>query len=194
MAWSARTGWSSLSPPLFVERTMCKLSAELGRVVEVTIAQLPSVWLAIAGAAACDGEARQSGGSSAADPSRQVQQVIRTTASPFCPGKTLDSCPSPKAAEWRQDIHEWASSGVPADEIRDRLQERVPGMDLGIRSARWSGVIPVLALLLSTVMMWLVARRMLRRRASSPQRRDSKPRDLLDERLDEELARLGETS
>lgn len=159
---------------------------------------VPILWLTVAVAVGC-GErpgAEDSSAAAAADPGRQVQHLIRTTASPFCPGKTLDSCPSPKAGEWRRDIREWAGSGVPADEIRDRLQQRVPGMDLSIRPARWSGVIPVVALLLSTLVMWLVARRVLGRRTATVQRQREHPerRDLLDQRLDEELARLAESS
>jgi cytochrome c-type biogenesis protein CcmH/NrfF len=152
------------------------------------------VWLAVAHTAACSAEARPELGSATTDPGQEVQQIIRTTASPFCPGKTLDSCPSPKAGEWRRDIHEWADAGVPADEIRVRLQNRVPHMDLSIRPARWSGVIPLIALLLSTLLMWLVARRILRRGAATVQREHSERQDLIDQQLDEELARWADGS
>lgn len=122
--------------------------------------------------------------------SRQAQVIVRNTASPFCPGKTLDSCPSPKAAEWRQDVHQWVAQGVPQDEIRDRLQARVPGFDLSIPPVKWGWVIPVLALALSTLWFVVMARRVRRgkgsrRPASAPEREDS-----LDARLDQELAQL----
>lgn len=128
------------------------------------------------------------------NPAREAQSVIRTTASPFCPGKTLDSCPSPKASEWRRDVHAWAKQGVPATEIRSRLQARTPGFELSIRPARWSGLIPIIALLLSTLLMWLVARRMLRRRSTAAQPRLPEHRDELDRRLEDEITRLAELS
>lgn len=122
--------------------------------------------------------------------SRQVQSIVRNTASPFCPGKTLDSCPSPKAAEWRQDIHDWVAEGIPEPEIRKRLQDRVPEFDLSIPPVKWGWVIPAVAAALST--FWLIV--MVRRfRARVGERSKSAPTlqdDDLDARLEEELARL----
>lgn len=131
-----------------------------------------------------------------ASPGREAQGIIRSTASPFCAGKTLDSCPSPKAGEWRRDVHAWTQQGVPADEIRSRLQARTPGFELRVRPASWSGLIPIAALLFSTLVMWLVARRLLRkqRRTTASRPGGAEPRDDLDRRLDEEIGRLAEIS
>ena len=122
--------------------------------------------------------------------SRQVQSIVRNTASPFCPGKTLDSCPSPRAGEWRREIHEWVADGVPEPEIRDRLQARVPSFDLSIPPVKSGWLIPVIAAALST--FWLIV--MFRRfRGSGARRREveTPERDLaFDERLDDELALL----
>ncbi len=146
--------------------------------------------------AGCGKAAEPGPGQLSPSPDREAQSVIRSTASPFCPGKTLDSCPSPKASEWRRDVHAWAKDGVPATEIRSRLQARTPGFDLSIRPARWSGWIPVAALLFSTFVMWLVARRLLRkqRRTTAPRPGGAEHRDELDRRLDEEISRLAEIS
>jgi cytochrome c-type biogenesis protein CcmH/NrfF len=124
-----------------------------------------------------------------ASESRQVQSIVRTTNSPFCPGKTLDSCPSPRAAAWRQDINAWVTEGVPEGEIRGRLQERVPGFDLGIAPVKSGWVIPVVAVVLSTLWLLLVARALT---GPAPPRRSRPPviDKSLDARLDEELARL----
>jgi len=124
-----------------------------------------------------------------ASESRQIQAIVRTTNSPFCPGKTLDSCPSPRAAEWRQDINAWVADGVSENEIRERLQDRVPGFDLSVAPVKSGWIIPVAAVLLSTLWLVLVARAL---RAPSPPRRSSAPHGhaSLDARLDEELARL----
>jgi cytochrome c-type biogenesis protein CcmH/NrfF len=121
--------------------------------------------------------------------SRQVQAIVRTTNSPFCPGKTLDSCPSPRAAQWRQDINAWVSDGVPEQEIRDRLQGRVPEFDLSPAPVKSGWAIPVLAIVLATLWLLVVARSV---RHPPPPRRSRPSMDTraLDTRLDEELARI----
>ena len=119
-----------------------------------------------------------------------MQAIVRNTASPFCPGKTLNSCPSPKAGEWRRDIREWVVDGVPEPEIRDRLQARVPGFDLSIPPVKSGWVIPVVAVALSTLWLVVMARRFTRRRASSLPVETPTQALALDARLDEELARL----
>jgi cytochrome c-type biogenesis protein CcmH/NrfF len=120
---------------------------------------------------------------------RQVQSIVRTTNSPFCPGKTLDSCPSPRAGEWRRDIRTWVEDGVPEKEIRGRLQARVPDFDLGIAPVKSGWVIPVIALFLSTLWLIIVGRSLSGPTPPAPSRRP--PEDAaLDARLDEELAQL----
>jgi cytochrome c-type biogenesis protein CcmH/NrfF len=126
----------------------------------------------------------------ASNEGRQVQSIVRNTASPFCPGKTLNSCPSPKAGEWRRDIREWVGEGVPEPEIRERLQARVPGFDLSIPPVKSGWVIPLTAVVLST--WWFVAMARRFRRGRVPTRRVEAPAQdyALDARLDEELADL----
>jgi cytochrome c-type biogenesis protein CcmH/NrfF len=121
---------------------------------------------------------------------RQAQSIVRNTASPFCPGKTLNSCPSPKAGEWRREIRAWVGDGVPEPEIRDRLQARVPGFDLSIPPVKSGWVIPVVAVALSTFWLVVMARR-FRGRGANTRRVAAPARDqALDARLDEELAAL----
>ena len=123
-----------------------------------------------------------------ADDSRTVQSIVRTTNSPFCPGKTLDSCPSPRAAEWRADIHDWVEADVGAEEIRSRLQRRVPGFDLSPKPLAFGWVIPLVALAVSTLWFFVVSRRP--RRRASPSRSAASADPSFDARLDEELAQL----
>ncbi len=125
-----------------------------------------------------------------ADEGRQVQSIVRNTLSPFCPGKTLNSCPSPKAGEWRLDIREWVEAGVPEPEIRDRLQARVPMFDLSIPPVKSGWIIPVIAVVLST--LWFVVMvRKFRGRGGARRQVEAAPQDQdLDTRLDEELAAL----
>jgi len=122
--------------------------------------------------------------------SRRVQSIVRNTASPFCPGKTLDSCPSPKAGEWRRDIRGWVADGVPEPEIRDRLQVRVPGFDLSIPPVKSGWLIPVVATALSTLWLVVMARR-FRGGGEKPRRLEASRQDpQLEARLNEELATL----
>ena len=106
-----------------------------------------------------------------ASESRQVQSIVRTTNSPFCPGKTLDSCPSPRAAAWRQDINVWVEDGVSEGEIRERLQSRVPDFNLSPEPVKSGWVIPAFAVLLSTIWLLIVARSF--QRAPGPNRRST---------------------
>lgn len=121
--------------------------------------------------------------------SRRVQSIVRNTSSPFCPGKTLDSCPSPRAAGWRQDINAWVEEGVPSPEIRERLQERVPGFSLDVEEVESGWIIPVVAVAVSTLWLIFVGRAL---RGPMPPRRSRAPiqSDELDARLDEELSRV----
>lgn len=123
-------------------------------------------------------------------PDRQARRIVQTTSSPFCPGKTLDSCPSPKAGEWRREIDAWTAEGVSEAEIRERLQSRVPIFPLEVPPVRWGGLIPIAALLVATLVMWLVARPMLRRRHAADTGLDLALDETLDHRIDEELALL----
>lgn len=120
---------------------------------------------------------------------RQAQSIVRTTNSPFCPGKTLDSCPSPKAGEWRRDIRAWVDDGVPESEIRGRLQSRTPDFDLSIAPVKSGWVIPAIAVVLSTLWLIIVGRSFSGPTPPPPSRRPSEQASL-DARLDEELAQL----
>jgi len=120
---------------------------------------------------------------------RQTQSIVRTTNSPFCPGKTLDSCPSPRAGEWRRDIRTWVEDGVPESEIRGRLQSRVPDFDLSIAPVKSGWVIPAVAVALSTLWLIIVGRSFSGPTPPPPSRRPAEHASL-DARLDEELAQL----
>lgn len=110
--------------------------------------------------------------------------------SPFCPGRTLRSCPSPDAAGWLDDIGAWAAQGRSDREIVELLQARVPDFDLdGQPPAAWLiGLLPVGS---ASLILIAVARRIARRRRGLPAADVSEAMDhTLDEALDEELARI----
>lgn len=79
---------------------------------------------------------------------REAESIARTVMSPFCPGRTLSSCPN--AGPWREDIRKWVGEGVSAEEIRRRLYERVPETNLtGIPPNRLGWFLPIGAALLA---------------------------------------------
>ncbi len=81
-------------------------------------------------------------GMSEAERDRQAEAISRSVMSPFCPGRTVSSCPN--AGPWRDDIRKWVGEGVDAAEIKRRLAERVPEHDLaGIPKNRLGWVLPV---------------------------------------------------
>lgn len=122
---------------------------------------------------------------------RRAQDIYQTMMSPFCPGRTIDACPSPYAAEWREDIRRWTREGVPTEEIRRRLRERTPDKDLtGAPSTAMDAVLPYFVSVLALVLLGLLLWKLLRQ----PQRRDdaSEPppeRKLDDKELDARLER-----
>lgn len=146
----------------------------------------------LAALAACSKAASQA----EASEMRQVQSIVRNTASPFCPGQTLDSCPSPRAGEWRRDIHSWVADGVPEAQIRRRLQARVPGFDLTIPAVKWGWAIPMAAVLLSTAWLLFMTHRLTRRSDRGPRGTGGHHPEhplgerTLDAKLDQELTML----
>lgn len=129
-----------------------------------------------------------------AEMERRAQEIIRTTMSPFCPGRTLDSCPSPNAADWRQDVRNWVEQGVSTQEIRKRLVGRTPDGDLtGAPSTALDAVMPILVSVIAVLLVSLLLRRLLGKRgAKAAETARPSPGADLDRRLDEELARLDE--
>lgn len=129
----------------------------------------------------------------------RARRIAGQLMSPFCPGRTLNECPSPSATEWRQDIREWVAEGVPAPEIRRRLEARVPDADLTGNPGAEEGTSPLLwialvALAIPAAILLPLARKRRRRGATAtkPQPEEEAPaqRTELDEQLDRELEAL----
>ena len=79
---------------------------------------------------------------------------------------------------------------MPEPEIRDRLQARVPTFDLSIPPVKSGWVIPVVAVVLSTLWFVVMVRR-FRGRGGQERAIEAPPQDQdLDARLDQELAAL----
>jgi cytochrome c-type biogenesis protein CcmH/NrfF len=127
------------------------------------------------------------------DQLRRAQDISRTTMSPFCPGRTLDACPSEFATQWREDVRTWIAEGVSTDEIRKRLEERTDRDLSGAPSTALDGVMPILVVVLSGLLLVLLLRALLKRGKGTPEPKpkvaNADPR-ALDRRLDDELNSL----
>lgn len=124
---------------------------------------------------------------------RRAEDISNLTMSPFCPGRTLSSCPSPSAAEWRSDIRRWTEEGLSTEEIRARLEQRVPGEDLsGAPNSPGGWVLPIALGIASAWLLVAILRRL--RRQSDPPAAEAKDAESntaeADRRLDSEMERL----
>lgn len=131
---------------------------------------------------------------------REAEAIARTVMSPFCPGRTVSSCPN--AGPWRDDIRKWVGEGVPAAEIRKRLYERVPETNLtGIPPNRLGWFLPIGAALLAVGALVIALRFLIKpsKAAAAPTTastsadgadKPAKTKEDYDARLDEELETL----
>jgi len=106
---------------------------------------------------------------SAEDAQQQLQrsaEIYKTTMSPFCPGRTLDACPSPNATAWRDDIRHWVSEGLSTEEIRRRLAQRTEQDLTGAPSTALDAVLPFGATVLSLVLLGVLLRLLVKPAAS----------------------------
>ncbi len=132
---------------------------------------------------------------------RRSQDLSRTIMSPFCPGRTLDSCPSPYAAEWREDIRDMVAEGMSSEEIRAALKKRTNKDLTGAPSTALDSVLPVLVTVVALLLLILLLRVLIKpskATGNEPARRETKEkpptdRKALDKRLDEELEELDDT-
>jgi cytochrome c-type biogenesis protein CcmH/NrfF len=98
---------------------------------------------------------------------RQAESIARSIMSPFCPGRTVSACPN--AGPWRDDIRNWVSEGVPAEEIRARLAARVPAHNLeGAPIEKHSWVLPVGLSVLGIGMLVFLLRYLVTPRREDP--------------------------
>lgn len=77
---------------------------------------------------------------------RDAHAFARSVMSPFCPGRTLTDCPSPDAAELREEIRLQLASGVSEDEIRAELELRYGDAVVAEPRSAWAFVIPLAVL------------------------------------------------
>lgn len=97
---------------------------------------------------------------------RRADALINSLMSPFCPGKTLASCTSPAAGDWREEIRAWIAEGLSDDQIRVKLQERVPGHDLlGSPETSLGWALPILLSIATGTALYLLLERLRRQKS-----------------------------
>jgi cytochrome c-type biogenesis protein CcmH len=116
--------------------------------------------------------------------------------SPFCPGRTLSSCPSPQAAELVQWIVTQEAAGTTREEILEILIERFGEEILGAPPAEgitlWAYIFPVAGFLIFGGFAFFVLRRIVgepEKPVTTSAAIASTPVPAADQ-TDEELARL----
>ncbi len=131
---------------------------------------------------------------------RRSQDLSRTIMSPFCPGRTLDSCPSPYATEWREDIRDMVAEGMSNEEIKAALKKRTHKDLTGAPSTALDSVLPVVVTIAALLLLILLLRALVRpsKVIAAPEKPETekKPpadRKELDQRLDRELDELDDT-
>jgi cytochrome c-type biogenesis protein CcmH/NrfF len=134
------------------------------------------------------------------DVAAKAASIARQTMSPFCPGRTLDDCPSEYATEWRRDIREMVAKGMTAAEIQDELEKRVGGNLSGIPNRESSYALPIIFATGAALVLYLVFVRLRRKddeggsedeKEPGSKKKAKKPATLRavdDERLKRELA------
>lgn len=95
------------------------------------------------------------------DQERSARRIFSEFFSPFCPGRTIEDCPSSKAGELRAQIRERLSSGSSREDIENYLVS-VYGESLlamprasGFGQAAWLGPILFGLFGLGLVVLWL---------------------------------------
>jgi cytochrome c-type biogenesis protein CcmH len=144
-------------------------------------------------------------GAIAADEEPWAYDLAADLMSPYCPGRTLASCPSPQAAELVQWMALQEAAGASREEVVAILVDRFGEEILGAPPAKgitlWAYVFPVLGFVVGGVLAFVVLRRIVAVRpgsatgaaAGAPTGDDAGPR--ADARAasgasDDELARL----
>jgi cytochrome c-type biogenesis protein CcmH/NrfF len=95
---------------------------------------------------------------------RSAHELARELMSPYCPGRTLEACPSPDALAVREEIRAALRAGEPADSIRKRIEERFGAAVVGLPETPLGRALPVALLALGALALAVALRRLVRSR------------------------------
>ena len=96
---------------------------------------------------------------------RKTHQVFDNVMSPFCPGKTLNDCPSSEAAKLKSSLRDKLISGSQPEQLINELVEqygdelRAAPANEGFGRLAWLGPIIFLAVGITGLVFWLVKKR-----------------------------------
>ena len=122
---------------------------------------------------------------------RRAHAIASKVMSPFCPGSTVSTCTSPRAAEWRADIETWVKEGKSEAEIRQLLAARTPTHDLsGTPRTSLGWGLPIILAAAALALLWWLLRRFARARPAAEPQVQLSEEPKLDEQLDRELHEL----
>lgn len=121
-----------------------------------------------------------------------AQEAISKIRSPFCPGQTLEICPSWQAEELRDSIDQWAGDGLTADSLIELVVathgEEYRGFPKRSGTGLLAWLMPPAALVLGLGLVVLALRRL--RGPATPASEQSGLTEEERERLDTALAEL----
>ena len=125
---------------------------------------------------------------------KQSYEMYQQVFSPFCPGRSLNDCPSSKAHEPKAEMREKLGQGVPQEqilgEVFDRFGDKYRAVPLFEGVGRWVWLAPICFLLLGLAVATGVAFR--RKGSVSDSTRGSVPglSPELQRQIDDELSKL----
>jgi cytochrome c-type biogenesis protein CcmH/NrfF len=106
-----------------------------------------------------------------AAPEDLANEIAAKVMSPFCPGVTLENCPSDKAVALRARIESWAENGWDEDrimaELVDLYGDPIRAVPPASGSGLWAWLAPGVAVLGGAALVTWLARRWARRPPAS---------------------------
>ena len=93
----------------------------------------------------------------------RANELYDEVMSPFCPGRTLSNCPSPQAAQLREQIKQRVAAGSTDEQIKDELYEAYGEVVLGAPRKEGFGllayILPAFFILAGAVVLvsWIIS-------------------------------------
>jgi cytochrome c-type biogenesis protein CcmH/NrfF len=114
-----------------------------------------------------------------ASPEDVANSVASKIASPFCPGVTLENCPSERAVALHARIQSWAEDGWDEERIMTKLEslygESIRALPPASGTGLGAWLAPLIALILGVGVAAVLARRWTRSCAHDPDARAELP-------------------
>lgn len=125
---------------------------------------------------------------------REATSIYQQVFSPFCPGRSLNDCPSSKAAELKDELRAKLEAGAPSEEVLREVfqrygdQYRAVPLFAGVGVLVW--IAPIIFIVLGLLIVFTFSRGTKSRSASGVPIEASGISPEARQRIDEELSRL----